>query len=98
METTNLKKLTERVINRDAPHLVAVMDDIFLVNDATMNEVAIEVQKGNKVLIKNFATFELEEREPRPRYDTGLKQVVTTEPKKRMKCTQSPNIFRDEKE
>jgi len=98
MTTTNEKKLTRDVVKRDAPHLIAVLDDVIEVVRVVLNEVSNEVQKGNKVLLKNFGTFELEDRKPRPRYDTGKKQVVTTEPALRIKFVQSPNIFRDGKD
>jgi len=95
--TTNEKKIVVDVVKRDTPHLIAVLDDIIEIVRVTFGEVGEEVKKGNKVLLKNFGTFELETRNPRPRYDTGLKEVVTTEPALRIKFTQSPNIFRDGK-
>jgi len=98
MTTTNEKKIVSGVIKSKHPHLVAVEDDIIDVVRVTFAEIGREVKEGNKVLAKNLGTFELEQRNPRPRYDTGKKEVVTTEPALRMKFTQSPNIFRDGKD
>ena len=86
------------VVKRDAPHLIAVMDDVIEVVRVTLIEIGSEVKKGNKVLAKNLGTFELEQRTPRPRFDTGLKAKVTTEPALRIKFTQSNNVFRDGKD
>lgn len=96
--TTNEKKIVSGIIKSKHPHLVAVEDDVIAIVRVTFSEIGNTVKDGGKVLLKNFGTFELETRNPRPRYDTGLKEVVTTEPALRIKFTQSPNIFRDGKD
>ena len=94
MKTTNEKKIIVDVVNRDAPHLVAVLDDVIDIVRVTFSEIGQEVHNGNKVLVKNFGTFALKERKRRRRFDSGLKQVVETEPKDIMEFIQSLNIFR----
>lgn len=97
MKTTNEKKIVKDVVNKRHPHLVAVEDDIVDIVRVTFSEIGNTVKEGGKVLVKNFGTFELKQRKPRPRYDTGRKAVVTTDPKDICQFTQSPNIFRDGK-
>lgn len=93
-QTTNERKIVGRVVQERHPHLVAVMDDIVDAVRGTFAEIASEVQQGNKVLVKNFGSFSLQERVKRRRYDTGLKAVVETEPIDKIQLIQSPNIFR----
>lgn len=96
-KTTNEKKIVKDVVNKRHPHLVAVEEDIIDIVRVTFSEIGSTVKEGGKVLVKNFGTFELKQRKPRPRYDTGRKAVVTTDPKEIVNFVQSPNIFRDGK-
>ena len=95
---TNEKKIVKDVVNERHPHLVAVLDDVIDIVRVTFSEIGNTVKDGGKVLVKNFGTFELKERTPRRRYDTGLKEVVVTEPTAIVTFVQSPNIFRDGKD
>jgi nucleoid DNA-binding protein len=97
-QTTNEKQIVRAVIQSDAPHLAAVEEDIIGLVRNTFTEIGKEVQQGNKVLVKNFGSFQLKERNPRRRYDTGLKAAVITEPKEICEFIQSNNIFRDGKD
>ena len=88
----NEKQITHGVVDRKYPHLskpqiVSVVRDVF-------SDIGKAVVGGEKVLIKNFGSLELEKRKPRRRYDQGSKEVVVTEPKKIVGFVQSPNIFR----
>ena len=96
--TTNEKNIVKDVVNERHPHLVAVLDDVIDIVRVTFSEIGNTVKDGGKVLVKNFGTFELKQRTPRRRYDTGLKEVVVTDPASIVEFTQSPNIFRDGKD
>ena len=96
--TTNEKKIVSGIIKSKHPHLVAVEDDIIDLVRVTFAEISNTVKEGGKVLVKNFGTFEMKQRERRRRYDTGLKERVITDPKEIVSFVQSPNIFRDGKD
>ena len=95
---TNEKQIVKGVVNERHPHLVAVLDDVIDIVRVTFSEIGNTVKDGGKVLVKNFGTFELKQRTPRRRYDTGRKEVVVTEPADIVEFTQSNNIFRDGKD
>lgn len=94
METTNEKNITRAVVNNRFPHLSPFEDDIVGVVREVHSEIASEVEAGNKVLVKNFGTFQKKERTTRRRYDQGMKKTVITEPITIVDFVQSPNIFR----
>lgn len=97
-QTTNEKKIVQKVLKGKYEHLTAIEGDIVDVVRDTFQEIGSEVEQDNKVLVKNFGTFQQRKRLPRRRYDTGLKQAVITEPEVKVDFIQSNNIFRNEQE
>jgi len=88
----NEKQITHDVVDRSYPHLskpeiVGVVREVF-------GDIGRSVGEGETVIVKNFGTMRLSKRKPRRRYDQGLKEVVVTEPVKKIELVQSPNIFR----
>jgi len=94
----NEKQITHDVVDRSYPQFAEVKKDIVGVVREVFSDIGKEVGKGGKVLVKNFGSLELADRNPRRRYDQGKKEVVVTEPKKKIELIQSPNIFRNDKD
>lgn len=94
----NEKEIVKKIIVTEHPEMDAVEDEIVTITQKVFSSIAKEVKAGGTILVKNFGTFGLKERKPRRRFDQGVKRVVTTDPKQIIEFTQSPNVFRDEKE
>lgn len=94
MIQSNERKIVESIIHDEYPHLSPHKDEIVAIIRRTLTIAASIIYRNGKVLFKNFGTFALMQRKMRPRYDTGLKATVETEPMPKMEFTQSPNVFR----
>ena len=94
----NEKQIVKEIISEVHPEMEAVEEVMLDITKKTFSSIADHVQNGGSVLVKNFGTFALKKRKPRRRFDQGVKKVVETEPKQIIEFTQSPNVFRDERE
>jgi len=94
----NEKQIVKEIIMSEHPDMESVEDEITTIARKIFPSIAKEVMAGGSVLVKNFGTFELKKRTKRRRFDQGIKKVVETDPKLIIQFTQSPNVFRDEKE
>lgn len=87
-EKTIIRQVAEKYLQYTEAELLVITGEI-------LSEIIKTALEGDKVLWKNFGTFQLKNKKQRRRYDQGLKAVVETPPKKVLQFINSPNIFRN---
>lgn len=94
----NSKEITKKIIATEHMWFKDYESDVQELVRKVFAAIATSVADGEKVLVKNFGTFQQMPRIPRRRFDQGMKQAVITDPKKLILFTQSPNVFRNGEE
>lgn len=90
----NSKEITRKLIDEEHRWFKDYEPDVQELVRKVFAKIAEQVAAGEKVLVKNFGTFQQMPRIPRRRFDQGMKAAVITDPKKLILFTQSPNVFR----
>ena len=98
MGMINSKEITRKLIAEEHRWFKDYEPDVQEIVRKVFAEIAKQVAAGEKVLVKNFGTFQQMPRIPRRRFDQGMKAAVITDPKKLILFTQSPNVFRTDEE